>query len=310
MASVNLTSVDCSPNRPCASCRAIERALKAAGHTVTQTSRYDALRAAIVGRYNFDACVLPIGKHERAVFDAAGSLLGRTRVGIVTESGTFATQPLPRGFQFIEPADWQSQPFPTDWINAPRNGEVPDEADSTRVEPALQIPPGDVGTARRRLKALATRAQRELAVAGFAEERLDPLAALEDELAWAAASASGFGLVLAIVPAKANQAAAHLERALGALREIARVAVRSDDAVAQGRESLLFILPDATEDDVDAVATRIIHRIRRAVKDSKTEKGVARVLRAVTIGTSTYPAHGASRETLLARATAAAKPVL
>jgi hypothetical protein len=310
MASVNLTCVDCSPGRPCASCRAIERALRAAGHTVTQTSRYDALRAAIVGRYSFDACVLPIGKQERAVFDAAGTLLGSTRVGIVTESGAFSTQTRPRGFQFIERADWQSQPFPTDWIKRAPDEEAHDDRDSTRVEAALQLPVADVGTARRRLKTLATRAQRELGAAGFSEERLDPLAVLEDELAWAAASASGFGIVLAIVPAKASQAPAHMERTLAALREIANGVVRSNDPVAQGRESLLFILPDAGESDVGAVATRIVHRIRKAIKGAKAEKAIARVLRHVTIGVSAYPAHGASRETLLARATAAAKPVL
>jgi hypothetical protein len=311
MASVNLTCVDCAPRRPCASCRSIERALRDAGHTVTQTSRYDALRAAIVGRYGFDACVLPISKQERATLDAAVALLPKIRVGVVTEPDAFTAGDLPRSFRLIASADWQSQPFPTDWIDgAGPEAAVADDEDSTRVEPALQAPFADMGTARRRLKTLATRAQRELGVAGFADDRLDPLAALEDEIAWAAASASGFGIILTIVPAKANLAPARAERTLAALREIARGAVRTSDAIAQGRESLLFILPDAPERHVAAVAARIANRIRRAVKDAKTEKALARSFRHVTIGVSAYPAHGLSRETLLARATASAKPVL
>lgn len=312
MASVNLTCVDCAPARPCASCRAIGRALRTAGHTVTQTSRYDALRAAVVGRYGFDACILPVGKQERAVLDAATALLDKTRVAVIAEPGSLQEGELPPGFQLIASADWQTQGFPTDWIDSAQNGAASsaDSDDSTRVEPALQPPFANLSGARRRLKSLASRAQRELGVAGFAEDRLDPLAALEDEIAWASASASGFGIVLAIVPAKANSAAVQLERTLVALRELARGAVRESDAVAQGRESLLFILSETPEDEVAHVATRIAHRIRRAVKDPKTEKALARSFRHVTIGVSAYPAHGLSRETLLARATAAAKPIL
>lgn len=311
MASVNLTCVDCAPARPCLSCRAIGRTLRAAGHAVTQTSRYDALRAAMVGRYGFDACILPVGDQERSVVDASASLLAKTRVGIVAHPGMLESAGIPSGFTVIPVMDWQQHPFPTEWISAPRATPAnPTEDDSTRVVRTPAETFEHAGVAKRRLKSLAARAQRELGSAGFSDDRLDPLAALEDEIAWAAASASGFGLVLAIVPAKSHSQPAGIERALTGLREIAKTVVRTSDAIAQGRESLLLIVSEAQEPDIAAVATRFAHHIRRAVKDSKTEKQLARAFRHVTIGVSAYPTHGISRETLLARATAAAKPVL
>jgi hypothetical protein len=310
MASVNLTCVDCGPDRPCASCRAILRALRAAGHVVTLTSRYDALRAATVGLYGFDACVLPLRKQESAVLDAAQALLAKTRVGLIAEPGTFDAARLPHGFALIPLADWSTQTFPTDWIaRKPASPPVDDDAsDSTRVEPMLATGTQGFGVAKRRLKSLASRAQRELGLAGFADERLDPLAALEDEIAWASASASGFGILLAIVPAKAQGAPAALERTLGALRDLAKKVVRDGDAIAQGRESILVIVPEAREDHIAAIAARLANRVRRTLKDPKAEKSLVRALRHVTIGASAYPAHGLTRETLLARATAAAQP--
>ncbi len=312
MASVNLTCVDCAPARPCLSCRAISRALRAAGHVVTQTSRYDALRAAMVGRYGFDACVLPVGDQERSVVDASASLLAKTRVGLVAHAGVLDSADIPSGFTVIPALDWQHHAFPTEWISAPRATPAPPTAedDSTRLVRTPAETFEHAGVAKRRLKSLAARAQRELGSAGFSDDRLDPLAALEDEIAWAAASASGFGLVLAIVPAKSHGQPAGIERTLSGLREIAKTVVRTSDAIAQGRESLLLIVSEAREPDIAAVATRFAHRIRRAVKDTKTEKQLARAFRHVTIGVSAYPAHGLSRETLLARATAAAKPVM
>jgi hypothetical protein len=164
MASVNLTCVDCGPARPCVSCRAIAKALRTAGHVVTQTSRYDALRAATVGRYGFDACVLPLGKQERSVLDAARSLLSKTRVGIIALADSFREGDVPQGFTVIAAADWQTQPFPTEWIDGTSavSSAVDQESDSTRLEPALQASAADIGVAKRRLKSLATRAQREL----------------------------------------------------------------------------------------------------------------------------------------------------
>ncbi|HXW52251.1 MAG TPA: hypothetical protein VEJ41_09700 [Candidatus Acidoferrales bacterium] len=276
----------------------------------TLTSRYDALRAATVGRYGFDACVLPLRKQERAVLDAAEALLPKTRVGLVVEADTFDAARLPRGFALIPTADWSTHPFPTDWIArepAPAS-EVADASDSTAIAPVLAPGAVDLGVAKRRLKSLAARAQRELGLAGFVDERLDPLAALEDEIAWASASASGFGILLAIVPTKAQAAPAALERTLGALRDLVKKVVRDSDAIAQGRESILVIVPEAREDDIAAVAARLAHRVRRTLKDPKVEKSLARALRHVTIGASAYPAHGLTRETLLARATAAAQP--
>lgn len=313
MASVNLTCTNCTADSPCASCRAIARALRSAGHSVTRTSRYDTLRAATVGTYGFDACILQLAAHETPILDSATSLLARTRAAFVVEPGALEHVKAPPGFTIIPAADWQNESFPTEWIAKPLPNDLTEAASedeqTTQVEPRL-LPLEQFGSARRRLKSLAARAQRELGAAGFGDDlRLDPLAVLEDEISWASASASAFGLVMIVVPRKSAVASLHVESALAGLRELARTVVRSGDAIAQGSDSLLVILPEADEKQTALVATRLANKIRRARKGAASQKTLARAYRRVTVGTSVFPTHGLTRETLLARAAASAKPL-
>ena len=184
------------------------------------------------------------------------------------------------------------------------------DVEATHAIPESAIPVEQFGSARRRLKSLAARAQRDLGEAGFGKDlRLDSMAMLEDEISWASASASGFGLVLVIVRAKTASATLSTERSLDSLREYVSGVVRSSDAIAQGSDSLLVIVPEADEKQTGLVASRIANRIRRALKSSKSDKVLMRACRHATVGIATYPVHGLTREMLLARATASAKPV-
>ncbi len=268
-----------------------------------------------MGGYGFEACVLPLGSHERSILDAAFALLVKTRVALVVEPGGLSGTAVPEGFTVIAAADWQAQPFPTDWIDKVRSSnrtqaELENGVEATHAIPESAIPVEQFGSARRRLKSLAARAQRNLGEAGFGKDlRLDSMAMLEDEISWASASASGFGLVLVIVRAKTASATSSTERSLDSLREYVGGVVRSSDAITQGSDSLLVIVPEADEKQTSLVASRIGNRIRRALKSSKSDKVLMRACRHATVGIATYPVHGLTREMLLARATASAKPV-
>lgn len=310
MASVNLTCTTCTSLNPCARCRSILRALRAAGHVITQSSRYDALRAATVGTYGFDACVLPVGRHEHSVVDAAGALLSRVRVALVIEPGSFTKTSLPNNFEVIEEDDWPRNGFPADWISATES--PPRDLEETRTFEELSVPPTDLDSARRRLKLVARQAQREIGAAGFPEDvRLDLLAALEDEIAWAKMSGSGFGLVLVHIARKRNGRAltATPDEALSFFRARIIPVVRTGDAIAQGTDSLLVIIAEATPDEMSVAAGRIKKAVRRSLKDAAKEKWLFGSLGRITLGEAAYPIHGTTRAALLARATASAEPI-
>jgi hypothetical protein len=311
MASVNLTCTTCAAGAACASCRGIARSLRAAGHVVTQTSRYDALRAAMLGSYGFDACVLPVAARENAVLEAATTVLSGIRVALLVEPGS-APLDLPATFTVIPVANWRDAPFPTDWIerHGRTNGDTfSEDADSTRIAPALQLTPERLRSARQRLKTLAVRAQREIGAAAFADARLDPLALLEDEIAWAAVSGTGFGLVLLILP-KTSTAALKIEQQLASLHQSVKAVLRSGDTIAQGTDSLLAILPEAEEKPLELVARRLARALRQRSKETGAGKLASSSLRRVLMGVAAYPVHGQTKEALLARATASAKPLM
>jgi GGDEF domain-containing protein len=311
MASVNLTCTECETGKPCTSCRAIARSLQAAGHFVTQTPRYQALKAAMLGSYGFDACILPLARHEEAVVDAAALVLAKTNVAVIVEPGPAAEAAARKEFTVIPAADWQSHPFPTEWIaRRSMRAIAADAQDSqtTTVQMAPLLPPQRLASARQRLQTLAVRAQKELGSAGFGDERLDSVALLEDEIAWANASSGGFGLVLIILPVKSSSGPLRTEQALAALREVVRQVVRANDPIGQGSDSLLVVLPEVDETQALLVAQRVGNRLRRASKNAKTAKA-PQVLQRAIVGTAAYPAHGLTHEMLLARATASAKPL-
>jgi GGDEF domain-containing protein len=310
MASVNLTCTVCSAAAPCDRCAAVAKALRAAGHSITQSSRYDALRAAAVGTYGFDACVLPVARHEPAVIDAASALFGRTRVALVVEPGAPGPGELPEAFTVIEAADWHGLAFPTDWI-ASTVATTPETDDDTRVLAELSVPATDVDLARRRLKGVARRVQRELGAAGFPEDaKLDLLATLEDEIAWAKMSGVCFGLVLVHVAKKDGPSqAARVDRLLGSLRRQVSGVVRASDIVTQGSDSVAVIVAEAAADQTAVATSRIKKAVRRAFKDAAVRGEASSAVGRVTLGTAVYPTHGTTRAALLARAAAAATQV-
>lgn len=309
MATVNLTCTACSADEPCERCRAIAGALRAAGHSITQSSRYDALRAATVGTYGFEACVLPIARHERAIVDAASALLRRARVALVVEPGALSKETVPTDFAIIETADWRTHTFPTEWI-AGRASLAAADPEETRSFEEPSVPPSDVDSARRRLKSIARRVQADLGVAGFPHDaRLDLLAALEDEIAWAKMSGACFGLALIHAAGKRGGAAApDVEPELAFLRERISAVVRFGDIISQGSDCLLVIIAEATMDQAGVATSRIKKAVRKAAKDAANDEALP-ALKRITLGISVYPTHGTTRAALLARATAAAEPI-
>lgn len=309
MASVNLTCTTCTSLNPCARCRSIGRALRAAGHVVTQSSRYDALRAAAVGTYGFDACVVPVAADEHSIVDAAGALFNRVRVALVAEPG-FRSASLPNNFKVIEEHDWSRSGFPVDWIAVAESS--PRDLEETQTLEVLSVPPHDLDSARRRLKLVARQAQREIGAAGFPEEaRLDLLATLEDEIAWAKMSGTCFGIVLVHIARKRTGRATtvSLDELLAFFRQRLIPVVRAGDVIAQGTDSLLVIVVEATPEQMTLAAGRIKKAVRRSMKDASKEKTLVASLGRITLGTAAFPTHGTTRAALLARATASAESI-
>lgn len=283
---------------------------------MTQTSRYDALRAAALGNYGFEAVILPVTIHEASIVDAAKELLARKRVALVVERDAPPQTSLPPGFFSITAADWAHHTFPTEWletdaVSARPEPLAPPSADSeTRVRPMPPIEAETMEVAQRRLRGLTTEARRRIGAAGFADARLDAVATLEDEIAWASASASSFGLVLVILPAKPARPSTVAERVLIALRQFLERAVRSSDAIAQGTDSILIVVSEADQAQTELVETRVKRALAKALKAAGRDRSLARAYKQMTVGMSVYPNDGQTRETLLARATATAKPAL
>jgi GGDEF domain-containing protein len=309
MATINLTCTTCDADEMCERCRAIGVALRSRGHAITHSSRYDALRAATVGSYGFEACVLPVARHERAIVGAASALLGRARVALVAEPGALAEMTLPDGFAVIEAADWRSHSFPTDWVTSTAAPPAADR-DETRSFSETEIPPADVDAARRRLKRVATSLQRDLGGAGFPQDaRLDLLATLEDEIAWAKMSGACFGIALLHVSSGEGGPTADAERYLASLRGRVAQVVRAGDLIAQGSDSLLVIVAEAALDEMGIATSRIKKAVRKAIKDAAGDGAQPARARRVSLGIAVYPTHGTTRAALLARATAAAEPL-
>lgn len=308
MASVNLTCTSCDARRQCERCRSIAHDVRAAGHSVTQTSRYDALRAATIGAYGFDACIVTIARDEPSVIDAAMALLTRTKVGLVVDPSSVGGRPLPGAFCVIDASIVGKAPFPTHWIEA----AVALEADKEPTRRA-EIPMAtseDAQQAQRRLKSIARRAQRELGAAGFSgEPRLDLLAALEDEIAWASASDTAFGIILVHVAHRENSRPAEVERLIKLFESRCREAVRSADAIAQGTDTIMVVLSEASPEGTSTVANRVKKAVRAAQKDVARDATLAQLFDRVTLGTAAYPSHGTTRAALLGRATASTTPV-
>ena len=305
MASVNLTCATCGARSLCERCRSIARDVRAAGHSVTTTSRYDALRAATIGAYGFDACILTVTREEPSIIDAATALLTRIRVGLVADRSTTAGRSLPQSFSVIDAALIGKTPFPTEWIVA-APASIGDEELTRRVVLPRQEQ-ADATRAQRRLKTLARRAQRELGAVGFSgEPRLDLVAMLEDEIAWAAASDTTFGILLLHVEHRDRATPMEMEDVLRHFGSSLRRFLRSGDAIAQSTDTLMAVITEATPDGMTRVVKRVRKMLRAAQKEPSQEKDLAVLFEHVTLGTASFPLHGTTRVALLARATAAA----
>ena len=304
MASVNLTCSACSASVPCERCRAITRELRLAGHSVTASSRYEALRAAALGSYAFDACILFVNPDEPSIIDAANVLLNRTRVGLVVAPQTIGQRVLADNVFVIDAAQLEGKPFPTAWMAA--TSPIERDAAETQHLGSVDATTSDIESARRRLKSVARRAQHDVAASGFAGAgRLDLLASLEDELSWAKMSGTTFGLVLIHVARKNNTPLADPEGVLAHLQRWVARHIRAADVVAQGSDTLMVIVGEAGAQETLSAAGRIRKALRKAQKDAERDKSLG-ALRHLTLGIATYPTHGSTRAALLARATASA----
>ncbi len=318
---VNITCPVCDGGRLCVVCRAAAARLERAGYHVEHSSRYAALRAAATGTYGFDACIVPVGAGERAVADAAAVLFSGKRLALVMEDGIHSgarASAASSGAHLIDPNAFAAGEFSIEWLRAP--GAAPARIERVVVSDASPETAASVGSlasdqsqATRRLKRVADAARVEIATAGLpAVPRLDLVAVLEDEIAWARASNTTFAIVLLHLPGVSSQSrnenAEHRERRLAAAEATIAGALRSSDVIAGGADDFLAVLGDADETG----ARLVMQRAARAVQASGLRPGAAkrrRGARAWSAGYATYPADGTARDTLLARATARLLPL-
>jgi len=117
MPSINVTCAAPNPRQPCSGCRAASKILTAGGFRVLQTGRYEALRAAATGGYGFDACIVEVGRGERAIAAAIVSLLKHKRVLVVAEDPAMLPD-LPSGFAVTSAKDYQQGKLPPEFPTA------------------------------------------------------------------------------------------------------------------------------------------------------------------------------------------------
>jgi GGDEF domain-containing protein len=171
----------------------------------------------------------------------------------------------------------------------------------------------DLAVATRRVARVASIARETLARADLAQPpRLDLLAVLADEVAWAHASGAGFCVVLVHLPGLSSTksgATASAESKLRAALEVIAGAVRSTDIVSGRGDDFLAVLHEADDRGAELAAKRISAAVAAAPLRSSSKTRRARGFAAWSVGRARYPADGASREALLARATATLEPI-
>ena len=292
---VNVACLACDGTRPCAQCKAVGKALAAAGHRVHRSSRYAALRAAADGTYGFSACVLPLAPGERSIADAIVALLPDAHVAIATDDATMLAERLPEGFVTFSRTDFLAGRLPRAWLDALsrpdaalRNHVVPErssgnvvpERSSGNVVPGRSS--GDrAGAARSSPHSDATRRLRAVAIAQRTTD-LDARALLEDELAWYRASRIGFALI-----------AFHFAGAIASPRHEIAALLRAGDSVAANDGDLIALLPGTDALQATQIGARVI---KHMLKDRRELKGH------VKTGVATCPDDGDDAPTLLARA--------
>ena len=309
---VNITCSKCDGRDLCASCRTAARAFAAAGHRVEHSSRYAALRAAAAGAYGFDACVVPVATDERTIVDAATTLLGDRRLAFVADEpdvvGAAAS-----GATVIRRAAFDAGAFDVGWLTKPP--ALPPRArvdePETVAMPRAQIDASDDRrNATRRLKRVADATRSVVATAGLqASPRLDLLAVLDDEIAWARASDGAFALCLVHLPGlcapRPGDSPADADTRVADAGRIIATAVRSSDVVSGRGDDFVVVLADADARGAKLAAARVIAAVAASTLRPRAKtKTRARGFAAWGVGHAGFPGDGTTRESLLARATA------
>jgi len=315
---VNITCSTCDGRNLCDSCRTAARAFTAAGHRVEHSTRYAALRAAAAGAYGFDACVVPISSDERSIFDAAVSLLGDRRLAIVADEAARAAFDTPAGVSILPRRAFDSGTFALDWFSkAPsiESGSRTDEPETVAMPRVAVESVDDRLQATRRLKRVADLSRDVIATAGLgATPRLDLLAVLDDEIAWAKTSETAFGVCLVHLPgisvARPGEPAGSGELRIAEAAKVIRGTVRSSDVISGRGDDFVVVLADADTDGAGLAALRIAtgiagSRLRPAAKGKARARGFA----AWGVGCAAFPKDGTTRESLLARATSTLKAI-
>jgi len=316
---VNITCHVCDGRRLCEACRNAARTLSTAGFRVEHSTRYAALRAAASGTYGFDACIVPVRPDERAIVDAAIALLPGKRLAFVVESPSEASARASGAGAIVESARYAAGDFGLAWLTetTPTAGALRDDETASIItsDDSVQIVDDDrASRATRRLKRVADAARLIVAKAGLASApRLDLLAVLEDEIAWAHASGNRFGIILAhlhgLSAAKADEQPAAGEARISQAERIIAGAVRASDVVAGRGDDFLVVLPEADAAGLDLAARRVAAAISASSLQSKRKPKRARGFAAWSVGAACYPEDGAVRDALLARATAKLRPI-
>jgi predicted signal transduction protein with EAL and GGDEF domain len=315
---INITCSTCDGRNLCDSCRTAARAFVAAGHRVEHSSRYAALRAAAAGAYGFDACVVPVASDERSIVDAAMSLLGDRRLAIVTDDPAHAPIDRSSTVAVLSRVAYESGTFGLDWLSrapAVESATRSEEPETVAIPRVTSESVDDRRHAARRLKRVADLSRDVIATAGLAASpRLDLLAVLDDEIAWARASDSLFGVCLVHLPGlwtpRNGEAAADAERRIAEASKAVARAVRSSDVISGRGDDFVIVLADAEAAGALLAAKRVAEAIASsALRPKGKPKARSRGFAAWGVGCAGFPKDGTTRESLLARATATLRPI-
>jgi GGDEF domain-containing protein len=306
---VNVTCTACDGTPPCAACTAAAHSISVAGFTVHHSSRYAALRAATVGSYRFDACIVPVGAGERAVADAVAILLAAKRVTLVLDDGATRPPGIPAHFATVERHAYESGALPIGWLTD-RAPQRPDDS-ATR---AIAAPPptsnDDALRATRRVTTLAHLQRERIAAIDAGPVALDMMAVIEDEVGWARASGLGFGLVLLHLGGLTERSGtSDIENAIASAVTALRGVARRGDTVAGKNDDFVLLLPEADAAGAAIVAHRAARTMVAGATGLPARPRRAKGLAAWSAGVAACPADGYSREALIARATAELRPL-
>jgi len=315
---VNITCSTYDGRNLCDSCRTAARSFAAAGHRVEHSSRYAALRAAAAGAYGFVACVVPVSPDESSIVDAAISLFGDRRLALVADDPVRIAKNRPSHVAVLPRPAYESGTFALDWLSRSPSIETSDHAEEPETLAMPRMTSESVDDRRhatRRLKRIADDSRDIIATAGLASApRLDLLAVLDDEIAWARASDTAFGICLVHLPAlsarRTGEPATEAERRIGDASSVVAGAVRSTDVISGRGDDFVVVLADADASGALRAAKRFSEAISTSVLRPRGKtKAARRGFAPWAVGCAVFPKDGSTRESLLARATASLKPI-